>query len=201
MHRTSTGTMQAGCQSCGTISKSRRRYPLSRSYFYPNPYFAGRRRRVRILAQTNLRLVLRFVHPGISRPHFIGNLEGCSNLNQRSGSNPRTVHGGGFPGGNILHQLRPEGEKAALCRLGGMDPATGLVQKVTLRVPRLPQPDDIARPVNVLRFESGRRHAQKSGCFRDVGFAQVHVAVLPAARRTTCLTSKPKPVHLNQDHM
>lgn len=200
MHRTSTGDYANRLPELRHDFETQKALPAQHELLLSKPMFGGNRNCVRILAQTNLRLVLRFVHPGISRPHFIGDFKCCSNLNQRSGSDPRTVHGGGLPGGNILHQLRPEREQPALRRLGRMDPATGRVQKVALRVPRLPQPDEITRPVNVLGFKRVRRHTQKSSSLGDVGFAQVHVPVLPAACRTACLTSKSKPVHLYQDH-
>jgi hypothetical protein len=72
-----------------------------------------------------------------------------------------------------------------------MDSAAALLQEVTARATRHPQPQAIPRPVDILTFEGGRTQPHKLGGAQQVRLRQVNKPLLPATFRTSRLALKP----------
>jgi hypothetical protein len=73
-----------------------------------------------------------------------------------------------------------------------MNRATAIYQEVTLRIARHAQAKLVARAIYVAPLERPGRKADKPGRAREVGFGQIHKALLTAALGASRLAFKAK---------
>jgi hypothetical protein len=127
------------------------------------------------------------VQPGVSLAHLLRQSASRFDLHQLPLTNAGTPLAGLLPLLPVLHQLRPEGEDAALSRLGGMDRAAVGPQESALRVPGSAQAPKVGSPINELALKIHRRHPQEQRCSDDIVFCQIDEPLLLAAGDAACL--------------
>jgi len=85
--------------------------------------------------------------------------QSLSDLHQRAGSDSGTVGGCRMPCPPIFYQLGPERKQTALGGFGGMNGAAIVQEKRTGFAPRLTQPQQMPRTIDVTPFEFRRTDA------------------------------------------
>src|SRR5450759_2322938 len=127
---------------------------------------------------------------GMLLPHLLGLCLHALDLDQRPLADSRAIAGRFRPGARAVHQLGPEWEYPALGRLGRMDPAAAIVEEVTVRAARHPQPHTVAGSVHILTLECGGAHPHELGRTHQVRLRQVDKPLLPATFGTSRLALK-----------
>ena len=116
-------------------------------------------------------------------------------LHQWPRADARAVAGGFLPLSPNLNQFRPKREGPALHRLGGMDRATALDEKMAVGSRGHAQAHAAARTVDVPLLELPRRQRQECGGAGDVGFAEVDKSLALAARGASGLAPETEAVN------
>ena len=137
---------------------------------------------------------------GVGRPHFVGNFERRSNLDQRPLADSRAPAGGFAPGRAVRDKFRPEGKEAALDGLDGVDRAVGVLEEGALAVlaARFAQAALVAGTVNVAALEFLLVHSKISGNPGQVGLGQIDEAGNLAAFTASGLAGKAE--HATSDY-
>src|SRR5215472_2036043 len=119
--------------------------------------------------------------------HFACVAPGVRNLDQRSFADSGAISRRFVPFAPTLDEFRPEGEDAALRRLGGMNRAAVRFQEMAMRVAGHAQAEQTAGAVNISSFEGLRRHPKEGRRPEQILLRQIDKTPLPAAFRATAL--------------
>ena len=132
------------------------------------------------------------IYLGVGRPHFVGDFERGSNLDQRPLADSRTPAGGFAPGGAVRDKFRPEGKEAALDGLDGVNGAARVLEEGALAAfaARFAQAALVAGTVNVAALEFLLVQSKVDRDPGQVGFGEINEARNLAAFAASRLAGK-----------
>ncbi len=135
------------------------------------------------------------VESGVGDAHFGGCFEGCSNLDQRPLADAGAEARGLAPCAAGGDEFGPEGEEAALGRLGGMDGAAVFEKEGALAVAGFAESEQMAGAVDVAAFELRGVQSQEARGAAQIVFRQIDEALLVAAAGAAGLAGEAEGFH------